>query len=103
MRCVSDYVNEMGAVARRVRHTHTDGRPLSTGTAKIRYDRSEDGTAADSYAEGYACGKAALPGDDLPHPSNNPHPEMFWHGMRAALHPRGLQPSLFLRTVPLDR
>lgn len=53
-------------------------------------------TAPNAWAAGYAIGKVAEEGDQLPHPTwFRDNPEMFWHAERAALAPRGLDVSLF--------
>ena len=61
-------------------------------------------TPGETYGDGYGYGygRTASVGDHLPHPGNWPDPEMFWHGMRAALRGRGLDLSMFLVVIPLD-
>lgn len=54
----------------------------------------------DCYAAGYAIGRLAEAGDDVPHPTNYPHEHSLYHGMRAALGGRGLKLSAFLRVIP---
>ena len=61
---------------------------------------SSDLSSTDCYGEGYEIGKRAVLGEYLPHPENWPHPEMMYHGMRAALRGRDLNISMFLVVIP---
>ncbi len=55
---------------------------------------------AEQWESGYALGKKAEVGEDLPHPQDN---HVWYHAVRAALYPRGMTISLFMRVVPLAK
>jgi hypothetical protein len=67
-------------------------------TALCVWQPTGSASAADQWEHGYALGKRVKKGDDLPHPQDA---HVWYHAVRAALHPRGLTISMFMRVIPL--